>query len=193
MAANLTWQSCQTCNSHLHSQFAQSCQQRISHEILFSALSLFNHVQYISVNGKTPQTLIMKTTGLVKKSTILQLDSIVNWMETNEVEKTASTQCLVICWSTGLPLTRPEKKAEENKKVLIALFFFLSFSLTLAGILFYTGYWLFKTAFANIMIKGKNISQKICHFVFFSFFMWWYSVILCSWHPESPCHLLILW
>ena len=90
MAANLTWQSCQTCKSYLHSQFAQSCQQRISHEILFSALSLFNHVQYISVNGKTLQMVITATTGLVKKSTI-QLDSIVNWMETNEVEKTAST------------------------------------------------------------------------------------------------------
>ena len=191
MAANLTWQSCQTCNSHLHSQFAQSCQQRISHEILFSALSLFNHVQYISVNGKTPQTLIMKTTGLVKKSTIAawfnrQLDGN-QWSGENSLYLVSDH--LLINWS-ALDTAGKENGGKQKSS---DCFILLSFSLTLAGILFYTGYWLFKTAFANIMIKGKNISQKFCHFVFFSFFTWWYSVILCSWHLKSPCPLLILW
>ena len=130
MAANLTWQSCQTCNSHLHSQFAQSCQQRISHEILFSALSLFNHVQYISVNGETPQTLIMKTTGLVKKSTIAawfnrQLDGN-QWSGENSLYLVSDH--LLINWSALDTAGKENGGKQKSSDCFILLSFFLTHS-----------------------------------------------------------------
>ena len=188
MAANLTWQSCQTCKSYLHSQFAQSCQQRISHEILFSALSLFNHVQYISVNGETPQTL--KTTGLVKKSTIAawfnrQLDGN-QWSGENSLYLVSGY--LLINWS-ALDTAGKERGGKQKSS---DCFILLSFSLTLAGILFYTGYWLFKTAIANIMIKGKNISQKICLLFLFHVMIFCYIVFMASEISLSVTNFVIM-